>query len=222
MKLRTSALVAAVALAGLAGGAAAAPKVGCNIIMDAAGDDTVVATPTDPSVDLISGDVASDAKTLTAVIRVTKLANPNPRAPFGQSYFMVFSVKGSPDPLYVSAGVYPTGNEFLFGYQAVDPTNGINTSYKLGEGTGVVDLDKSELRVHVPLAAFASRAKLPKGAKLSGLTAEGRVLFGQRLVPSQAVGPSPRIPLGGVTLTADTAEGKTYLLGAPSCVAVGK
>ncbi|HVE63604.1 MAG TPA: hypothetical protein VNB94_07380, partial [Mycobacteriales bacterium] len=85
-----------------------------------------------------------------------------------------------------------------------------------------VDLDKSELRIHVPLAAFASRAKLPKGAKLSGLIAEGRVLIGQRLVPSQAVGPSPRIPLGGLTATVDTAEGKSYLLGTPSCVAVGK
>jgi len=222
MKLRTSVLAAAVTMAALAGSATAAPKPVCNIITDAVGDDTVVATPSDASVDLVSGDVASDAKTITAVIRVSKLANPNPRAPFGQSYFMVFSVKGSPDPLYVSAGLYPTGNEFLYGYQGVDPTNGINTSYKLGAATGVVDLDKSEVRIHVPLVAFAERAKLKKGSKLSGLIAEGRVLIGQRLVASQAVGPSPRLPLGGVTLTADTAEGKSYELSTPSCVTVGK
>lgn len=222
MKLRTSVLVAAVALAGLAGSAAAAPKPVCNIIVDAVGDDTLVVTPSDPSTDLVSGDVASDAKTFTAVLRVSKLANPNPRAPFGQSYFLVFSVKGAPDPLFVSAGLYPTGNEFIYGYQGVDPTNGLNTSYPLGEATGNVDLDKSELRVHVPVAAFAAKAKLAKGSKLSGLVAEGRVLFGQRLVKSQSVAGSPRIPFGGLTATVDTAEGKTYALGTPSCVAVGK
>lgn len=221
MRIRACLLASAVALTGVvAGTASAAPS--CNLIVDAKGDDTAVATPSDASSDLVSGDVASDGTTLTAVIRTDKLANPNPRAPFGQSFFMVFSVKGAADPLFVSAGLYPTGNEFTFGYQGVDPTNGLNTSYSLGEGTGIVDLAKSEVRVHIPLAGFAERAKLAKGAKLSGLIAESRVLFGQRVVKSQSVGPSPRIPAGGVTLTVDTAEGKSYNLGDASCVAVGK
>ena len=221
MRLRSSLIAAAIALTGFDGSAQAAPV--CNLIVDAEGDDTVVATPSDASTDLVSGDVASDATTLTAVLRVKKLANPNPRAPFGQSYFMVFNVKGSPDPLFVSAGLYPTGNEFIYGYQGVDPTNGINTSYKLGDALGNVDLDKGELRIHVSLNAFAEKAKLTKGTKVSGMIGESRVFAGQRLVPSQSVGPSPRIPLGGFTLTVDTAEAtKSYELGTPSCVAVGK
>ena len=220
MRLRSSVLAAAVAITGFAGGASAAPS--CNLIVDAEGDDTLVATPSDASTDLVSGDIASDAATLTAVLRVKKLANPNPRAPLGQSYFMVFNVKGSPDPLFVAAGLYPTGNEFIYGYQGVDPTNGINTSYKLGNGTGNIDLDKGELRIHVPIKAFAEKAKLAKGSKVSGMIGEARVLFGQRVVPSQSVG-GQRIPLGGLTATVDTAEAtKSYNLGDKSCVAVGK
>lgn len=220
MRLRTSLLAAAIALTGFAGGANAAPS--CNLIVDAEGDDTVVATPSDASTDIISGDVASDASVFTAVLRVKKLANPNPRAPFGQSYFMVFNVKGSPDPLYVAAGLYPTGNEFIYGYQGVDPGTGLNTSYKLGNALGNVDIDKGELRIHVPLNAFAEKAKLTKGTKVSGMIGEARMLLGQRVVPSQQVGPQ-RVPLGGFTLTVDTAEAtKSYNLGDASCVAVGK
>ncbi len=220
MRLRTSLLAAALVLTGYAGSAQAAAPV-CNLIVDAEGDAVTVQGPSDDSVDIVSADVASDAKTLTAVIRIKKIANPNPLSPFGQSYFLVFSAAGAANQLFVSAGLYPTGNQFIFGYQAVDPVLTINTSYSLGEGTGTVDMDKNELRVSVPIDAFKDQADLKPGKKLSGLIAEGRKVFGQRVVPSQQVGPV-RAPLGGLTLTADTAEGKSYVLGTKSCVAVGK
>jgi len=219
MRLRTSLLAASIVLTGYAGSASAAPP--CKIITDAEGDAVAGAGPSDDAVDIVSADVASDAKTLTAVIRVKKISNPNPTSPLGQSYFLLFSAAGAENQLFVSAGVYPTGNQFSYGYQGVDPLLPLNTSYTLGQGTGTVDMDKNELRISVPLEAFKDRAKLKPGVKLSGLVAEGRKVFGQRVVPSQNVGPA-RAPLGGLTLTADTAEGKSYVLGAKSCVAVGK
>jgi len=222
MKLRTSLLVAAVTVSGLAASASAAPKAVCNTITDAKGDAVYAALPNNPSLDIISGDVASDKTNLTGVIRVDKLSVPSVQSPMGQSFLVNFSVKGAPDPLFVGARLYPTGNKFVYGYIAVDPVNGLSTRYTLGDATGVVDLDKSELRISVPVAAFAKQAKLNPGAKLSGLTAESSAVVGQGAVPSQSVGPSPRIPLGGLLLPTDDATGKAYIAGTPSCVAVGK
>ncbi|HVF19101.1 MAG TPA: hypothetical protein VNA14_02545 [Mycobacteriales bacterium] len=220
MRLRTSLLAASIVLTGYAGSATAAPP--CNLILDASGDAVAVAGPSDDSLDVVSADIASDKKTLTAVIRIKKLAHPNPTSPIGQSYFVLFSAAGAANQLFVSAGLYATGNQFLFGYQGVDPLLPLNTSYTLGSGTGTVDMDKSELRISVPLEAFKEQADLKPGKKLSGLIAEGRKVFGQRVIPSQQVGPA-RAPLGGLTLTADTAEAtKGYVLGAKNCVEVGK
>lgn len=221
MKIRAAAAVVAVILSAAATSASAAPS--CNVISDAAGDAQVLVTaaPSDDSVDIISGDIASDKNLLTAAIRVKKLAPSNPQAPTGQMYFLLFTAPGSADVMFVSAGLFPTGNEFSYGYQGVDPNTGVNTSYRLGDAIGVVDTDKSELRLSVPIGKFAERANLKPGTKLSGLLAEGRKLYGQRVVPSQQVGPA-RAPLGGVTLTFDSGEGKSYVTGTPSCLAVGK
>jgi hypothetical protein len=197
---------------------AAAPKKVCNLVTDAKGDSVIVAAPGDASSDIVGGDFASNAKQLTAVIKLDKLANPNPQSPLGQAYFMVFTVKGTADVLSVSAGLYPTGNEFTFGYQGLDPNTGVNTSYTLGDAKGVIDMAKSEIRITADIAKFP-QAKLlkPKGT-VTSMTAEARRVYGQRVVPSQQGPVGPRVPLGGATLTLDTATGKKYTLGALSCV----
>jgi hypothetical protein len=215
-----------IAAAGAVPATAAAPKPApkpkpvCNLIVDDADDANSSGTipASDPSVDIVGGDFASNAKALTAILRIKALANPNPRAPLGQAYFVSFNVKGLADTLTLSAGLYPTGNQFAYGYQAVDPNTGVNTSYTLGEATGVVK--GNEIRISVPVAKFPQAKSLKVGNTLTTLTADGRAVFGQRVVPSQQVGPA-RAPLGGLTLTLDDAVGKTYTLGAPSCVKVG-
>jgi hypothetical protein len=202
--------------------AAPAPKPVCNLVVDDKGDSTASTVPGDTSVDLVGGDFASNAKTITAVIRVDKLVNPDPQAPFGQSYFATFTVKGLADTLTMSVGLYPTGNEFKFGYQGVDPNTGVNTSYTLGDATGSIDLAKGELRVSADIAKFPQAKSLKPGGLVSTLVLEARRVYGQRKVPSQDTPAGVRVPLGGVTLTFDTADGKKYTLGAKSCVAVGK
>ena len=227
MRATALSLAALVTVSGLAAGAQAAPKPKpkpkpvCNLITDAPGDSAASAAPGDDAVDVVGGDFASNGKQITAVIKVAKITETNPNSPLGQSYFMVFGVKGTDDVLSLSAGLYPTGREFKFGYQGVDPNTGVNTSYTLGDATGVVDTAKNEFRITVDIAKFPQAKFLKPGGTVSTITAEARRVYGQRVVGSQQVGPA-RAPLGGVTLTFDTAEGKKYTLGAPSCVAVGK
>jgi hypothetical protein len=218
---RSTLLVALTLVPAVTIAAHAAPAKVCNLVVDAKGDSAASVIPGDAAVDLIGGDFASNAKQVTAVIKVDKIVNPNPQSPLGQSYFMVFGLKGTADLLTLSAGLYPTGNEFKFGYQGVDPNTNVSTSYTLGDATGVVDTAKNEFRITADIAKFP-QAKLlaPKGS-VTTMTAEARRVYGQRVVPSQQVGPA-RVPFGGATLTFDTAEGKKYTLGAPSCVNVGK
>lgn len=232
MKLR-SALALAAALPLAAGSvtgvahaatkpAAAKPKPVCNLVTDAAGDATYNNVPGDGNDDIVGGDLASDGKTVTGVIRLAALAQPDPMAPLGQGFFISWSAKGSDAQLFLSARTYPTGTQFIYGYQGVDPTSGINTSYTLGTAAGVVDTAKKEVRISSPTASWKDTgAKMAPGDKLLAPVVETYRIAGQGLVPSQSVG-GQRVPIGGLLLPFDTADGKNYVVGTPSCVAVGK
>jgi hypothetical protein len=227
VKLRAALLVVALLPLGAATTAHAVtkPKVKpvCQVIKDASGDAAYNgAVPGDGNDDVVSGDIASDGKTLTGVIRLAALAQPDPMAPFGQGFFVRFTPKGTDKVLFVSARTYPQGTSFVYGYAAPDPTSGINTSYTLGTAKGVVDTAKKEVRISAPVAAFNSGAqvKLVKGLKLLSPTADTWRLVGQGVVPSQEVG-GTRVPLGGLLLPFDDASGPAYVMGTPSCVKLG-
>ncbi|MDQ1710784.1 MAG: hypothetical protein QOE45_234 [Frankiaceae bacterium] len=217
-------LAAAVTLAaiGAVPASAAAPKPACNLVTDGKGDSIYNHVPGDSSVDLVGGDFASNAKTITAVIRVDKLVKTNPQAPLGQQYFVLFNVKGVPDLLTLSVGIYPTGDEYKFGYQAEDPNTGVNTSYTVGDAKGSYSEAKGELRISADIAKFPQGKKIKLGAQVTNLKVEARRVVGQRKVPSQDTPAGVRAPLGGLTLVFDDATGKNYTLGAKSCVAIGK
>jgi hypothetical protein len=226
MKARSTLIAASLLALAAAGHASAAPakaKPVCNIISDPAGDAGVSPAPGADGDDIVSADVASDGTTLTGVIRTAALADVDPQAPMGRSYFVEFSVKGSADLLFVSARTYPTGTKFVYGYSGVDPNTGVNTSYTLGEATGVIDVAKKEVRISAPVKGFVdgAKAKLANGTKLGALASRVYRQGGQGLVPSQQVGPA-RVPLGGFNLLFDDAVGGTYVVGTPSCVVVGK
>jgi hypothetical protein len=226
MKTRAVLLATSLALVGCAGVAsAAAPKAKpvCNLVQDPAGDAGVSPAPGADGDDIVSADIATDATTLTGVIRTAALADLDPQAPMGRSYFVEFSVKGSADVLFVSARTYPTGTKFVYGYSGVDPNTGVNTSYTLGDATGVIDAAKKEVRISAPVKGLVdgAKAKLAPGAKLTALGAKVYRQGGQGLVPSQQVGPA-RVPLGGFNLLFDDAAGGSYVMGTPSCVVVGK
>jgi hypothetical protein len=225
----SAALLAAALVVGGAGFASPAlaktPKPVCNLVQDATGDAAYNNVPGAPSDDIKSADVASDGKTITAVVRLAGLSYPDPQAPLGRNYTLLFTAPGSDDLLYLSARTYPQGPKFLFGYQGTDETSGITTNYSLGDATGTLDTAKGEVHISAPVKSFVdgAKAKLSKGTKLAGLSATVDRIVGQGFVPSQSVAPgTPRVPVGGVLLAFDDASGGNYVIGTPSCVAVGK
>jgi hypothetical protein len=223
MKVRATILVLSLLPVGAAATATAATKPTakpvCQIIKDAAGDaEYNGAVPGSDGDDITSADLASDGKKITAVLRLAAVSASDPSAPLGRGYFIEFGAKGSDSDLFLSARTYPTGTKYVFGYSAPDPNTGINTSYTIGDATGSVSPEKSEVRITAPNAGFApSGTKLPKNTKLLTPTATVYRIVGQGLVPSQSVG-GQRVPIGGFLLPFDDATGKNYVVGAASCV----
>lgn len=198
-------LLGVLATAGLAGAAPAKPS--CNLVQDVKGDGTgFVFTdqdylPNDANLDLVSGDIATDAKTITAVIRTDALALSDPNSPTGRAYYANFAVAGK--QLYLAVRLDATGaGTFSGGYIE-------NTRQGLGAATGVVDVEKKEVRISAPLSLFASQAVIKPGTKIADLN-----LLAQRYIG--VAGP-------GATPSADEAVGgKVYTAGSTSCVVVGK
>jgi hypothetical protein len=225
MKARALLLSTSLVLAGFAGVATAAPKAKpvCNLVADATGDANLGGAPGGAGDDIVSADIATDAKTLTGVVRMAGLAANDPEWLNGRAYFAEFTAPGSADVLFVQARAYPTGTIWSYGYSGVDPTSGINTSYTLGSATGVIDEAKKEVRISAPVKGFVdgAKAKIGPGVKLKGLGARVYRQGGQGLVPSQEVA-GTRVPLSGLNVLLDDAAGGTYVMGTPSCVAVGK
>jgi hypothetical protein len=219
----TAGLVAACTLTALAAvpASAAKPKPKpvakvCKLVVDDAGDATLQdGVPSDDSLDIVGGDFASNGKKVTGIIRVKALQQQNPRAPLGQLYFAMFTVKGVTTPLFLSATLAPTGNQFHYGYQAPDPVLPLNTSYAAGAAVGKIT--GNEIKITADISKFSQKAFLKNGNQVTTLTLEARMLTGQRAVPSQNVGPA-RVPFGGLTSLIDDADGKKYTLGTPSCV----
>ncbi len=194
--------VCAVAVSGTAGAAA---KPSCNLITDAP-DDAKGLLITDPApmptsaknLDVLSADIASDAKNITAVVRVTALDATDTESPGGRTYYTYFTAAGV--DFYMTASRSAVGAD-TFSVGFVDTTG----RSKLAGATGVFDLAKKEVRVSAPLAAFAAQAKLTPGTSLTGLN-----VLSQRIV-------------GALTLSADeAASDAAYTVGGASCVKVNK
>jgi hypothetical protein len=205
MKIRGLAAVAILTTAALASTGNAAVKP-CNLLTDAAGDAEGLILPgNDPQMDILSADLATNAKTLTGVIRLAKVGTTNTTgAPGGAAYFLQFNAAGAPNPLYVSAAFDREGvATYSFGqYTVVGATGNYD---ELGTvTTGVVDTVKNEIRVSVPVTGFTG-ASIKKGVKLSELEA------------------SSTFQLVALVGTIDEATGgKAYTAGGASCVVVGK
>jgi hypothetical protein len=209
MRARTALLASLLAVGSVAGIGHAAAKKPCQLVKDPAGD-TFLARyqetakglgapvpygPQEDSLDILSADVASNAKTLTAVIRVKKLSTAS-TSPGGTSYDVNFTIPGAEFPLYVravlAAGAAPT---FEAGYKEPIPPAVVSLTTlatKLADGTGIADPKTSEIRIHIPISAFSKQGKgLTPGTKLSlgeitaARYAGGRGLFADVVVATQ-------------------------------------
>lgn len=120
------------------------PKV-CNLVKDDATNDGTgigngfpAVAPNDPTLDVLSADVASNATTLTAVIRLASVdfAPTQGSAQTGHAYDVTFMARGT--AVVVRGVIAPTGE-----------------SWAGGKGKGTVDKVKKEVRIHVPIASLA-------------------------------------------------------------------
>ena len=224
------ALVPVTALVALIAPAAmAAPKVApaCNTITDPAGDTFAVRSqdqqgvygPQDDSLDVVSGDLASDGKVVTAVIRIKKLSRTVQTSPTGLTASLGFLIGGGDTQVRLYAGLV-TGrpDRFEVGALAADALPNTPSTY-VGEATGVVDLAKNEVRITAPAALLAPYGALKPGTTLFPNEAESATVA--RGVP--AITTTPGQPMSTRGPFADIAAGgKAIKVGAPSCVIPGK
>ncbi len=175
--------------------AATAPV--CKLMTDAEGDVTAVQSK---NLDIVSGDIASDSKNLTGVIRVAGLSSSDSTAPSGFGHQVRFNVDGGAVPFYFLASNEPSPiGSLTFEYGTVDG----NILTKVGDAVGVVDTKANEIRMSAPTSVFGVKA----GSKITGMQAVTQ----RRFVVLLSGGDSSAID--------DT---KTYIAGTKSCVTPGK
>ncbi len=207
------AVTAAVALAATGSAHAATKKKpipkACNLVKDKAGDvsndfEGVGAFPADPGLDVLGGDVASDGRNITAVMRLA--AEPGDATIYAKRYITQFKVAGQANPMILALAITPTGATYSFGYYGTS-TTGTGWNYP---GTATGSADGKTIRVTASLADVAAIEQLgpiKKGAKISAITVNS-----YRRVPAVAQAP-------GQLVEADLSSGRTpYYAGNPSCI----
>jgi hypothetical protein len=214
--LTTAAVAAGVLAAPLAH--AATPKPVCDLVTDPSGD----VIPSTPGVDngdydIRSADVATDARKLTAVIRLSSLAPEDTASPAARDYEFDFVANGHAFGL--EANLLTGGVNF----EAVvyDTTAaGSRSGTDLGAVTGVVDAKHHEIRITAPLSLFAPYASF-KQTYVDQLAASSARAVGQDGVTS----PDGRVAVGAQStalVVDDASSNARYTPGQRSCVRVGK
>lgn len=209
-RLARPALCLALAASLTAAGVAAAatrpkPKPVCNLITDPSGDangfvvtDTgLPVPPSNDNLDVVSADIASNAKTITAAIRLKALGE-DATSPAGSTVYFNFFVNGKQQ--YLNADLDGSGGAT---YSYGDFTGANGGRAQIAETTGVLDTAKKEIRISAPANGF--KEAIRPGTKLTDLS-----VLAQRLFVV-------------FTPSADAAESsKVYSSGALSCVKPGK
>lgn len=191
----------------------------CRLLVDPSFDDAVSpAPPTDqtsaPSLDIVSGDVASNAQLLTVVARVRRLSSFEPTAPDGFKVVMGFALGKAVFEVVADRG---TAGQSAYLFQssgaAGNGSAGAGTYTFLGAVPVVFDEDVSEVRAHVPLNLLSRHAPTRRGTVVAGLAQRTKRRAGTAGTSLHNV---------NAAATGDRASSNsTYRLGSPSCVRVG-
>ncbi len=208
MSVRRICLATALATVAVATSSSAAPaKKFCGLSPDDKGD--VVATQAaaqsttpDPALDIVMGDVGSDKKTVTGVLRVDKLSRPAPTSPAGTTYEVRLASAAS-DAVY-TLWAHVTGATATYGVGTVNDATAAQLVDSTGAATGVIDMKKNEIRISAPLAAI--------GAPKPGASLDIAQVVVKRSAGNQYYG----------RFADDASGGKTYKVAAPTCVPIGK
>lgn len=196
-------VVVLAALGCLAGGvsaqAASKPKPVCNQVQDAAGDATgFVVTglplPSDANLDILSADIGTGKKTLTAAIRLAALGKDSTTV--SDTYYFNFVVG---DTKYFLEAQYD-GSASSFTAGDFSATGG--QRHTLGAVDGKIDPVKKTVTITAPVSTWGFKST----SALSGFD-----VLGQRFLGTSTT--------GGATPTADEATSdKVYKGGNPTCL----
>ncbi|HEX8003127.1 MAG TPA: hypothetical protein VF519_10580 [Mycobacteriales bacterium] len=214
MRARALLVTTSLLVTGLGTVAAEAAKTPptCNMAVDTTGDtnndlEGAPVFPADSGLDLVGGDVATNAKNITAVIRLAD--EPGDATVYVKRYIAQFKVAGQANPMILAAAVTATGTTYSFGWYG-DSATGTGYNYAATEATGSI-----EGKIITITAALADVAATPelgpvkKGSKINALT-----LTANRRLPAVTQAP-------GIVYPADEALGKgIYYAGNASCVKV--
>ena len=200
MKLVRPAVAAALG-AGLvlAGTAGAVTKPVCNLVTDASGDATgfVVTSsplPNDATLDILSADVATNAKNFAGIIRLAAVGKDS--TSMQDTYYLNFSANGT--KYFVSANYDGTTATFTAGDFSGTPAG---SRHSIGSISGKVDAASKTVSFSAPLSTWG----------LKGTSA----ISGFDVLAQRYLGGAGR----GVTPTADEAiSDKTYKGSTPSCL----
>jgi len=153
----------------------------------------------------------SDAKTVTAVIRLKALSAVSPGAPQARNYYLLFNTVKPSAQMFLNATVL-SGGVVRYGWGTVAPVDplGALVLYDDGEygvlhaATGAFDATKNEIRISAAVADMAAKGNVAPGAEWKKVEAD------------------TWYQLGPFIFAADTAfAAKPYVAGTPGCVKPG-
>ena len=174
----------------------------------------------DNDLDVVSADVATNAKYVTAVIRTATLRETSPDSPAGRMWELWFAVDGK--RFRLSAAVAPDGPTAEVSYESA-PGQPISM-LGLGPATLKLDVARREVRITAPVSRLAPHVSLRRGTVLSGLVVHTYKHYGvsgegQRNLPDND---APDLGSSGFGSGTDTARSnRRYVAGGASCVRVG-
>ena len=224
---------AALALLALSPAALAAPKA-CRLVTAPAGDGRATGHTSTPytddvydstDLDILSADVATDAKNITAVVRLKTLRENDPDSPTGRSWDVSFLV--GEQRYIMMATVAPDGHRGIVYRQLHDTRysgNGATTAEGIGPAKVVFDHKRAEVRMTAPLSHFVPHTPIIRGHAIRDLSSwsyhHAGVGGGRHSLPNGHV---VDYGSGGVGSSIDGATStKVYVAGTASCVAVGR
>lgn len=189
---------------------ASAAPIRCKQIVDQGGDARASAPPSatpvgpnEPDADIVSGDIASNAKSLTTVVRVAHLGSALESAP--RLVVFEFSFRLGNYDVITRAARSVDGETFRV--QADNPeTHDATGESPFMLAQGVFDVAHDEVRVSIPLLTATSGRALKPGATFDqlvirvirgvGLNSEERASAGEFLDSAQS---AVRYPAGSAT-----------------------
>lgn len=193
----------------------------CNLLRDPSGDTQSVTPDNDAELDLVGGDIATNATTLTAVIRLATLTKEDVTEPAGRIYELDFTANGKN---FILMGALLTGGSEFEAYisdQRIEKNkSGARAATGIGQMQGVLDLRHKELHLTAPLAIFKKYAPMTQTYldHLAMFTYRAHGESTRALPTGKNVDVSSSFGIG----VDDSYSKARYTPGAPSCVAIGR